>query len=154
MNAKRKDPNPTVDHPYFDRASEPLLHSGSHANLRVGAKLDWRQGLGGGLILLGFILLFVGYIQISGTTETYDQLTYFMTGGLGGAAAIAVGATVLIIREHHEDRQAIRVLDERLSDIERRLPRDAAQAGESNGGQSNETRQNRVAASANARLHA
>lgn len=135
MNAKRKDQSPTVDHP-------------------AGAKLDWRQGLGGALILVGFILLIVGYVQISGTTETYDQLTYFLADGIGGAAAIIVGSTVLIIREHNEDRHAIRLLDERLSDLDRRLPRDTMRGEESPGAGSSEGRDSGVGASADARQHA
>lgn len=157
MNAKRKDQSATsatVNHPYFDREGEPLLHSGSRANLSAGAKLDWRQGLGGALILLGFILLIVGYVQISGTTETYDQLTFFLADGIGGAGAIIVGSTVLVIREHHEDRQAIRLLDERLSDLDRRLPPNSVRAAESARAHASDSQQNGVGASAEARQHA
>ncbi len=114
MNAKRKDKADTVQHPYFDQPSEPLLRTGSRAPAHSGPRVDWRQGLGVAFIVGGFISLLLGYIGISGTKETYDQLTYFLSNGLGGAAAIVVGSTLLVIREHVADREALRVLDERL----------------------------------------
>src|SRR5689334_21216753 len=104
VNAKRKDQPGTVQHPYFDRPSEPLLSSGGRAAAHSSPRLDWRQVLGGLFIVGGFISLVAGYIGISGTKETYDQLTYFLSNGLGGAAAIVVGCTILIVREHVVDR--------------------------------------------------
>jgi hypothetical protein len=118
VNAKRKDKTGTVDHPYFDRPSEPLLRTGGRTPTDTGPRLDWRQALGGLFIVGGFISLVAGYIGISGTKETYDQLSYFLSNGLGGAAAIVVGSTILIIREHVEDRQAMRMIDERLCRLE------------------------------------
>ena len=122
MNAKRSDQNVKVDHPYFDTPGEPLLHSGGHPPAKSGARLDWRQALGVALIVAGVISLIIGYVGISGTKDTYDQLTYFLSNGIGGAALIIVGSTVLVIREHVADRQAMAQLDERLSSIDRRLP--------------------------------
>jgi hypothetical protein len=125
VNAKRSDQNVKVDHPYFTTSSEPLLHSGGRPPAQSGARLDWRQALGVALIAGGLISLVVGYVGISGTKDTYDQLTYFLSNGIGGAAAIIVGCTVLVIREHVADRQAMAQLDDRLHSIDRRLPADA-----------------------------
>lgn len=122
MNAKRTDQNVKVDHPYFSTPGEPLLHSGGRPPVQKGARLDWRQALGVALIAVGLISLVIGYVGISGTKDTYDQLTYFLSNGIGGAAAIIIGSTVLVIREHVADRQAMAQLDERLSSIDRRLP--------------------------------
>lgn len=114
MKTKHKVSAVTVEHPLFDQASEPLLRTGGRLPTHTGPRLDWRQALGGAFILGGFISLIAGYIGISGTKETYDQLTYFLSNGLGGAAAIVVGSTILVIREHVADRQAMRLIDERL----------------------------------------
>lgn len=124
MNAKRSDQNVKVDHPYFNTAGEPLLHSGGRPPAQSGARLDWRQAVGVALIAVGLISLIIGYVGISGTKDTYDQLTYFLSNGIGGAAAIILGSTVLVIREHVADRQAMAQLDERLISIDRRLPAD------------------------------
>jgi hypothetical protein len=85
-------------------------------------KVDWRQALGVILIAAGLVSLVIGYVGISGTTETYDQFTYFLSNGMGGAAAIIIGSAVLIIREHVADRQAMAQLDNRLSSIDQRIP--------------------------------
>lgn len=130
MNAKRSDQNVTVDHPYFDTPGEPLLHSGGRPPAKGGARLDWRQALGVTLIAAGVISLIIGYAGISGTKDTYDQLTYFLSNGIGGAALIIVGSTVLVIREHVADRQAMAQLDERLSSIDRRLPPEVTRRAE------------------------
>ncbi len=124
MNAKRKDRAESVEHPLFDTPGEPLLRTGGRLPSHAGPRLDWRQVVGGLFILGGFISLVAGYIGISGTKETYDQLSYFLSNGLGGAAAIIVGSTLLVIREHVTDRQAMRVIDDRLCDLEAQLRSD------------------------------
>ena len=129
MNAKRKDKSGTVDHPYFDRPSDPLLKTGGRLPTHSGPRLDWRQALGGAFVLGGFISLIVGYVGISGTKDTYDQLTYFLSNGIGGAAAIIVGSTILVIREHVADRQAMRAIDERLCRMEDLAPGARATTG-------------------------
>lgn len=135
MKTKRSDQNTKVDHPYFSSESEALLQTGGRPPSRTNARLDWRQALGVVLIVAGLISLLVGYVGISGTKETYDQLTYFLGNGLGGAALIIVGSTVLVIREHVADREAMAHLDQRLISIDRRLPVEArANDGRSDGG--------------------
>ncbi len=130
MNAKRSDQNVKVDHPFFNTDGEPLLYSGGRSPAQSGARLDWRQTVGVALIAAGLISLIIGYVGISGTKDTYDQLTYFLSNGIGGAAAIIVGCTVLVIREHVADRQAMAQLDQRLVSIDRRLPAEVAGPGE------------------------
>lgn len=128
MNAKkRNDQTATVDHPFFSAGADPLLHSGGRPPARSNARLDWRQAAGVALIVGGLISLVVGYVGVSGTKDTYDQLSYFLGNGIGGVAAIVVGSTLLIIREHMADRQAMAQLDRRLSSIDRRLPAEARQ---------------------------
>lgn len=111
-----------IDHPFFDVSGEPLSTSGTR-HTREGAvpRLDWRQVLGGALIVIGVVLLVVGWVGISGTKNTYDQLSYFLSGGLGGAACVIIGATVLVTYEHFTDRQVMSQLDERLQSLEGRL---------------------------------
>ena len=134
MNAKRNDQNTKVDHPYFSSETDPLLKTGGRPPARTSARLDWRQALGVILITAGLISLIAGYVGISGTTQTYDQLTYFLGNGLGGAALIIVGSTVLIIREHVADRAAMAQLDLRLNNIDRRLPDTRGTDGRADGG--------------------
>jgi hypothetical protein len=77
--------------------------------------------LGGALIVLGLGMLLFGWVGISGTKYTYDQLTYLFVGGLGGVAAILIGATALVTFEHYCDRLALRGIDERIALLESRV---------------------------------
>lgn len=117
-----QDPAPLVEHPYFHSEAAPLVAVpvGRTATTKV-PMLDWRQVLSGALILVGGVMLVVGWVGTSGTKETYEQLSYFISGGLGGAAAVMVGATIWIAFEHHRDREAIAQMDDRLAEFENRV---------------------------------
>lgn len=77
-----------------------------------------RQAVGGALVIAGLIAVIVGWWGVAGTPETWKQFSYLASGGVGGAALIAVGVTVLISYEHARDRAAIADLLERLAPFE------------------------------------
>jgi hypothetical protein len=106
-----------MDHPILRTGDEPLLPAVEPSRGRAGGvhALDWRQVLGGALILLGFVALAIGWWGISGTIKTYQQLTYLLSGGLIGAALIAVGGIVIIAYQHHADRLALIELERRIA---------------------------------------
>lgn len=132
MNSKKlADQYVEVDHPYFDTPSAPLVQSHDRRPTDTHPMLDWRQVLGGACIAVGIVMLVVGWIGISGTKNTYDQLSYFLSGGLGGAAAVIIGATVLVTFEHFTDRQALARVDDRLAQLESRLSVEFALLSES-----------------------
>ena len=87
--------------------------------LSVGGRaLDWRQAVGGGLVVLGVIAIVVAWFQIAGTAEVWKQLPYVASGGIGGAALIAIGLTLIVAYEHANDRDAIGRLLVRLDSLE------------------------------------
>jgi hypothetical protein len=61
------------------------------------------------------VTLAIGWWGISGTIKTYQQLTYLLSGGLIGAALIAVGGVVIIAYQHHADRLALIELERRIA---------------------------------------
>lgn len=83
--------------------------------------MDWRQSLGFGAIGLGAIGIVVSWFQIAGERELWKQLPYLASGGIGGAAAIAIGIALLIAYEHSADRAALDVVLDRLDDLDDRL---------------------------------
>jgi hypothetical protein len=93
--------------------------------------LDWRQALGGALIVLGMLAIIVSWFGVSGTLDPGEQMPYISSGGFGGSALIAIGVTLLISFEHSRDRDALaQVLDE-LDDVRSRLDRlDPGRAGQ------------------------
>jgi hypothetical protein len=106
-----------MGHPILRTGDEPLLPTVDASRGRAGGlhALDWRQVLGGAAILLGFVALAIGWWGISGTTKTYQQLTYLLSGGLVGASLIAVGGIIVIAYQHHADRLALLELERRIA---------------------------------------
>ena len=86
-----------------------------------GRSTDWRQSAGFGAIGLGAVGIVIAWFQIAGEREIWKQLPYLASGGIGGAAAIAIGIALLIAYEHSADRAALDVVLDRLDDLDDRL---------------------------------
>ena len=106
-----------VHHPILNGGEESLLPTVEGTTSRAGGlnALDWRQVVGGAVVLAGFITLSVGWWGISGTTKTYQQLNYLLSGGLVGAALVALGGVVIMAYQHHADRLAMVELERRIA---------------------------------------
>lgn len=83
--------------------------------------LDWRQAVGGALVVLGMLAIVVAWFGVSGTLEPGEQMPYISSGGFGGAALIAIGVTLLISFEHTRDRDALAQVLAELDELRRRL---------------------------------
>jgi hypothetical protein len=116
------DDNLAIEHPFITKDSTPLLKGQSTGGKKAAiGSLDWRQLAGALLFLIGLVVLFVGWYQVSGTRDTADQLTYLVSGGVIGMALLALGAVCFMAFEHHADRQAIGALSDRLVLLEHGL---------------------------------
>lgn len=69
-----------------------------------------------GMLTIGF-----GWYGISGEANTWRQLPYLLSGGVGGASLVALGVALLVSSEHAHDRDALDVLLDRLDAIEHEL---------------------------------
>lgn len=85
------------------------------------ATLDWRQAAGAVALIAGVIAVFVAWFGVSGTLDPGKQMPYLVSGGLGGAALIAVGMTLFLSLEHAQDRAALGEVLDRLEALERRI---------------------------------
>ena len=81
----------------------------------------WRQVVGWLLMIGGAIAVLVAWYGISGTVDPGEQMPYLASGGLGGAAAIGVGAVLVVACEHARDRAALGLVLQRIDELERRL---------------------------------
>ena len=77
-----------------------------------------RQAVGGALVIAGLLAVVAGWWGVAGTPEAWKQFSYLASGGVGGAALVAVGVTVLISYEHARDREAIAELLARIAPFE------------------------------------
>lgn len=124
-----------------DEQAEPILapaEAGRRGPAPLAA-LDWRQAVGGLLVLAGLLTVSVAWFGVSGTTSTTAQLSYITSGGLGGVGLILIGVLFFVSFEHARDRAAMAHLDARLLHLEEGLAGEldvlyeALGAGSSNG---------------------
>lgn len=83
--------------------------------------LEWRQVLGAVAMVAGVVAVFVAWFGISGTLDPGKQMPYLVSGGIGGAALMAIGLTLFVSLEHARDRAALDEVLERLERLEQRL---------------------------------
>ncbi len=63
--------------------------------------------LGWGLLVASVVLLAVGWYGVSGTSSVARQLSYLVSGGLGGLLAGIVGIGLLVSNDVRRDRERI-----------------------------------------------
>ncbi len=98
----------TTDHPEFV-VGEPAVDQVTRARLealaskvedfsvRSGGARERQIQLGAGALLVVGVLLVLGaWWGASGTTRLHEQMSYMISGGLGGIALIIVGATLYV----------------------------------------------------------
>lgn len=70
----------------------------------AGREYHWLQVLGAGLVVVGVIAIAVGWFGVSGTDRVWEQMPYFVSGGIGGSSLITLGVLCLLAYEHRQDR--------------------------------------------------
>lgn len=114
-----------TDHPLAPRITPTTSQAGqSRRSLGTAVNgLDLRQAIGGGLVALGTIGILLAWWQISGTPYPGEQMPPLASGGIGGAALIAIGVLLLNAFEHVKDRDALAQLLDRIDEAEARAER-------------------------------
>src|SRR2546423_15363756 len=80
-----------TDHLVLRGGTDPLLPPATRHTETTRVVLDWRQALGGLLILAGGIVLAVSWVGISGEAESYKQPPDFLSRGPGGGGPLPPG---------------------------------------------------------------
>ena len=81
-------------------------------------KKDWRELAAVAFAVLGGVLMVVGWVGVSQTTEVVDQLPYLFSGGLGGLVCVLIGLGLYIARNHAREQARIDELNEHLRALE------------------------------------
>ena len=66
-------------------------------------RAEWDRVLGFTLIAFGAVLLVLGYLGVSDSPYVAEQLSYIVSGGLGGLFLLGAGATLLILADLHDE---------------------------------------------------
>lgn len=85
--------------------------------LRALAREFGRPALGWLLVIVGVVLLIVGWFGVSREALVARQLPYFLSGGLGGLAAVLVGVALVAGNDLRRFSGRLRRLEEQLSDL-------------------------------------
>ena len=72
-------------------------------DLMTWLRAEWDRVLGFGLIALGGVVLVLGYLGVSNSPYVAEQLSYIVSGGLGGLFLLGAGATLLILADLHDE---------------------------------------------------
>lgn len=77
-------------------------------------RTQWERALGTGLVLLGAILVVIGYAGIKGARYAVDEISFLISGGVGGVLGLMVGTTLLINGDRRTELAALDRLAESL----------------------------------------
>jgi hypothetical protein len=69
-------------------------------------------------VVLGGVMMVIGWVGVSQATEVIDQLPYLFSGGLGGLVCLLIGLGLYIARNHARDQARIDELNEHLRALE------------------------------------
>jgi hypothetical protein len=64
---------------------------------------EWDRVLGFSLVALGAVFLVIAYTGVSDSPYAAEQLSYIVSGGLGGLFCLGAGATFIITADIHDE---------------------------------------------------
>jgi peptidoglycan/LPS O-acetylase OafA/YrhL len=81
-------------------------------------RTQWDRVAGVVAVLVGAVVLVVGYLGVSGTSYPAEQLPYLISGGLVGVLLIAGGGTLWLSADLRDEWVALRDIHEELQRLE------------------------------------
>ena len=86
-------------------------------------RANWDRVGAWSCIVIGALLLFAGWHGISRTAYPAEQLPYLISGGIGGALLVALGATLLISADLRDEWRKLDRIERRLAALEPKAER-------------------------------
>jgi hypothetical protein len=77
-------------------------------------RAQWDRVVAGGCVLLGAIALLLGWLGMSDSALSYQQLPYLISGGLVGLAVIGVGATMYLSADLRDEWRKLDTLEDKV----------------------------------------
>lgn len=105
---------PPSSQPVAVRATE----AGQAPILIGGRAYHPRQIAACAFVIAGLVAIALGWYGTSGSRDVWQEVPYMVSGGIFGAALIAIGIVVYLSYEHLEDRRFVQQLIQRLDGLE------------------------------------
>jgi hypothetical protein len=84
----------------------------------AGRELSWRQAGALVFMVLGGALIVTGWVGVSQNNQVWQQMPYFVSGGVGGLALVLVGLGLYNAHQHSVDQAHVGELCRRLDALE------------------------------------
>ena len=81
-------------------------------------RLQWDRGLAWAFAVAGAVALIVGWVGVSSTAYSAEQLPYIISGGIGGIFLLGVGATLWLSADLRDEWRKLDRIEEALQQRE------------------------------------
>jgi hypothetical protein len=77
-------------------------------------RLQWDRTLAWALVVAGAVALIIGWVGVSGSAYSAEQLPYIISGGIGGIFLLGVGATLWLSADLRDEWRKLDRIEEAL----------------------------------------
>ena len=102
-------------------------------NVKSLLRLNGDRVLAVALVLLGVVVLVIGWFGISGKALAAQQLPYLISGGLGGVVLVAIGCTLAISADLQDEWRQMDRVEQKLDALAEQPQRTADEEPGTNG---------------------
>jgi len=81
-------------------------------------RLQWDRTLAWALVVAGAVALIIGWVGVSSTAYSAEQLPYIISGGIGGIFLLGVGATLWLSADLRDEWRKLDRIEEALQQRE------------------------------------
>ena len=92
-------------------------------NLKNYIRCQWDRAGAVVCLTAGVVCLVIGYVGVSGTRETADQIPYVVSGGMVGLFLLGAGAMLWLSADMRDEWRKLDSIDQHLA-AEHRVPAD------------------------------
>jgi len=84
-------------------------------NLKTLLRANVDRAVALGLVVAGGLLLLLGWIGVSGVALAAEQIPFLISGGLGGMFLVAIGATLWLSADLHDEWSRLDAIESALT---------------------------------------
>ena len=80
--------------------------------MKSALRLFWDRAAALACGLIAVVMLIVGWVNLSASSDPGDQIPYIMSGGIGGLFLLCIGATLWLSADLRDEWRKLDALDE------------------------------------------